>query len=151
MNARRENRPHRSSARLLTTFGSAAGFLLFSLIAALAQSAIRPAEPPPVHTAQNIHVNRTMPAFTPASVRQPISENPAEAEVWNLLLFPERIVPVEPATSRSVMGGLKNLLGKKSSPPTSQDNRHVVTTLRALQSSSAPYETTHLEAFIKAQ
>jgi RHS repeat-associated protein len=147
----KENLPRRLAARLLMILGNAAGVLLFSLVVVRAQSATKPAELPLVRTPQNAQINRTPPAFIPTSQRQPIPQSPSDTDVQNLLLFSERLVPVEPASARSVMDGFKNLLGKKSSPSTNQDNRHVVSTLRTLQSSSSPYETAHLEAFIKAQ
>src|SRR5205814_6288177 len=82
---------------------------------------------------------------------QTISDNPSDDEIGILRLFPERILPVNPGKSQSVLSGLKNLFSTKTPAPTNLDNRHVVSTLRALQSGSSPYDTTQLEVFIKAQ
>src|SRR5437879_1648740 len=150
--ARKENMPFRLAAsRVSTALAAPAGIFLLSLLLAPIQPAINSAELPLVRTPQDVHINRTLPAFTPASQPQPISDNATDDEIGQLLLFAERIVPVEPTVSHSVLGGLKSLFSKKASTPAGSDNRRVVDTLRALQTATSPYDITHLDTFIKAQ
>src|SRR5437016_7346737 len=132
INARKENLPCRLAAsRVSTALAAPAGIFLLSLLLAPIQPAINSAELPLVRTPQDVHINRTLPAFTPASQPQPISDNATDDEIGQLLLFAERIVPVEPTVSHSVLGGLKSLFSKKASTPAGSDNRRVVDTLRA--------------------
>ncbi len=137
--------------RLVSSRRALACICLLVLSARVVQAAGKPEELRLELTPREVHVNRTLPAFVPASKAQTISDNPSDDEIGILRLFPERIVPVNPGKSQSVLSGLKNLFSTKTPALTNLDNRHVVSTLRALQSGSSPYDTTQLEVFIKAQ
>ena len=53
--------------------------------------------------------------------------------------------------SQSAVQSLKGLFSKKVQTSPGQDNQQIVTTLRGVQGAASPYETSHLEAFLKAQ
>jgi RHS repeat-associated protein len=103
-----------------------------------------------VRTPQNVQANRTVPAHAAASTVEPISDNPSDQEIGRLHLFAERMVPVEPASSQSGLSAVKSLFVSKKPAPLIQDNRHVVNTLRGLQTTANFYDTTQLKAFISA-
>src|SRR5438046_1138587 len=125
---RREDNP-----RLVSSRRALACICLLVLSARVVQAAGKPEELRLELTPREVHVNRTLPAFVPASKAQTISDNPSDDEIGILRLFPERIVPVNPGKSQSVLSGLKNLFSTKTPAPTNLHNRHVVSTLRALQ------------------
>jgi len=129
--------------------GVASIVLLLFLERAPAEPTTKPADFPLVRTPLNIKINREIPAFTPASQPKPISEIPTDAEISQLQLFAERIVPVEP--TGSALESLKGLFSKKVQVSPGQDNQQVVSALRGVQNAVSPYETAPLEAFVKSQ
>jgi hypothetical protein len=113
-------------------------------------SEARSTELAPIRTPSNVQVNRALPSFTPIGSPHTIPDEPSDAEIGLLPLFAERIVPVELKTLASARDRLKGLFSKGTVAPAVENNRLIADTLRELQVSNSPYETTALAAFIKA-
>ncbi len=107
----------------------------------------KPAELPPVLTAKNVQANRSLPQFVPASEKPLIPDNPSDDEIGKVRLFPQRIVPVEKSSSRSLLG---RLFSGNKSVAAKESNIDVARTLKTLQNSAAPLDITQLESFVKA-
>jgi RHS repeat-associated protein len=125
--------------------------LFVSMFPALSEPANPAADVPLVRTPSNVRINRTVPPFKPLLKEEAIAEIPTEAEIGQLHLFAERLVPVEPSGSQSAVQSLKGLFTKKVQASPSQDNQQIAGTLRGVRSAASPYATSHLEAFLNAQ
>jgi YD repeat-containing protein len=133
------------------SLGLLTGLGLLVQVPAAIEPGNTPAELPLVRTPQNVQVNRRLPDFVPLSQAQPLSDDPSDEEIGRLHLFANRIVPVEEVSSHSVLSGVKSLFtSKKLAAPAVQSNKDIAATLRALQQSRSPLETTQIEAFLKA-
>ena len=96
-------------------------------------------------TPVEVLVNRTIPHHVPASQVPQVSNDPTDEEIGRLRLFGHQLVPVEPQPKSSFGALFGNKPAPKRSP---ENNQHAVATLRTLQRSTDPRDTTVLEQFV---
>jgi RHS repeat-associated protein len=100
-----------------------------------------------VLTPKNVQANRSLPEFLSASQNLLLSDDPSDDDIGKVRLFPQRIVPVEKLSSRS---GVSGLFSGKKPAAAKESNTEVAGTLKVLQQSSNPLDTSQIESFLKA-